>query len=225
MKTIVYLIGIIVLWSQFGCGSTERFASRTLAQETRVHQEIALIPVQIQYDGPLPAFLEKEGLDKWEQRESQILTEDLYKAFLDRNHQNVMVLVQSPARTRALLGKAGIEWNQLDSVNKRELAKALGVDAIVQTKVSEHRYYEERFPAGRWMESAKISDRTSPLREVLRGHLKTADLQLTCDLIEGETGKSIWGYRMDRTATWDKGSEEIIEAFQHKVARKLPYKK
>ncbi|MEO1448169.1 MAG: hypothetical protein AAFV07_01510, partial [Bacteroidota bacterium] len=174
MKSFVYLSTIIALFLCTACGSTHKYAATTLLQETRVHQEIALLPVEIQYEGPVPAFMEDSGQAYWQAQESKTLTRELYQAFKHRKQQNVMIAIQKPGQTWALLEEAGVGPQDLKNMHASELAEILKVDAVVRTVVAEHRFYEERFPINRWMGEVEMGHRASPLREIMKGHLKTA---------------------------------------------------
>lgn len=131
--------------------------------------------------------------------------------FLLRKQERYSVKFQDIDKTNILLKKAGIEDN-LDSMTKDEIAKILGVDAVISGKFEQQ---QSKTEAGA-IASAIIFGGVGG---------KTGSSTLTLTINDANDGELLWRFMktMDDSITYSP--DDVVESMMRKVSRNFPYEK
>jgi len=131
--------------------------------------------------------------------------------FLLRKRDSYSVSFQDVDKTNILLKKAGL-LDKLDESTKDEIAKALGVDAVVGGK------YE--------IEQTK-SEAGAIASAILLGGLggKTGTGTLTLTINNGTDGELLWRFFKTLDDNIMTSTDDVVEHMMRKVSRNFPYQK
>lgn len=187
------------------------FESPKLKEVTASHKLVAILPFgsKISFkkqpkDFNLEAHVQKEK-DMSTSIQSSMYT------FLLRKSKNYTVEFQDVEKTNILLKKAGL-LDRLDEVTKDEVAKTLGVDAII---------------SGKFETEQTRSEAGAIVTTVLFGGIgsKTGSGSLTMVVNDGKTGDMLWRFFKAMNDGVFTSSDELIDRMMRKVSRNFPYAK
>lgn len=216
----------ILIATLTSCASV-KYSADTLLDETSLHHEIAVVPVEINYSGPYVSRLTDDDRRDLDIQESMLFQDALHNALLRKAHKNVKVDVQATEKTNRLLAENGISPIESWSMSPEELAEILHVDAIVRMRVDESRYMSDVAGFGLDLGRSVILERvrnTPAFPQVAGTRVKTADVRASCSIFDGESGTLLWKLGVDRDANWNYTPDQIVDALNRRIARKFPYK-
>lgn len=187
------------------------FESPKLKAEIAKHKIVAILPfnVTISYKKQ-PKNFSTEGNHQQEIAYATKIQTSMY-TYLLRKAKDYTVDFQDVEKTNILLKKAGI-YDKLDQTTKDEVAKALGVDAVISGDFN--------------VEQTKSEAAAIGLMVLTNGFGgKTGDGNLIMNLHNGVDGELLWRF----TKTMDEGvstaTDDLIEKMMRKVSRNFPYSK
>ena len=213
MKKIYLLLCLIsfsaLSYSQAFEGSKQVFQSPQLKSMVAQHKTVAILPyeVSITYKKQ-PKNLNAEADRNQEKTMSKSIQASMY-TYLLRKGKDYSVTFQDVDKTNILLKKAGM-LDKMDEFTKDEIAKALGVDAVI---------------GGRFETEQTKSQGAAIASAVLFGGLggKTGTGSLTLTLNNGVDGELLWRF----FKTMDEGimssTDDLVERMMRKVSRNFPY--
>src|SRR5437867_4699167 len=113
--------------------AAQKYLNPQFAELTKDHKTIAILPFKVTIDkNKLPKNVTLEMVAASEKEESVEFQKQLYARFLQRAQEDqYRVGFQDVDQTNALLARSGISLDSLSLRTKDEIAKALGVDALV----------------------------------------------------------------------------------------------
>ena len=131
--------------------------------------------------------------------------------FLLRKADNYTVSFQDVDKTNILLKKAGVD-NKLDEMTKDEIAKILGVDAVI---------------SGKFEQEQSKSEAGAIASAVLFGGLggKTGSGTLTLLINNGVDGELLWRFMKTMDDNIATSTDDLVESMMRKVSRNFPYLK
>lgn len=190
----------------------QKYVNPQFAELSKTHKTIAILPFKVTIDkGKLPKNVTLEMVATSEKEEATEFQKQLYARFLQRAQDNeYSVGFQDVDQTNALLARAGISTDSLHMHTKDEIAKALGVDALVSGTV------HQAMPTSTGMAMAQT------FLLGFSGHTQRVDINMTVH--NGADGALLWSY--DHT---DKGGltdsvEGMTKSLLKKVAGNFPYR-
>jgi len=131
-----------------------------------------------------------------------------YSRFL-RNEANFNVSFQDVDKTNAVLAKNKLDFETLRTTDKEELARLLGVDAIISGKIQREK---------------PMSEAAAIAVGVLIGFWgATNKVNIDLTIHDGASGKLFWKYTHQLSGSVGSSSEQIVKAFTRKIARNFPY--
>ncbi len=211
----VKLLGLLILLgitakAQFE-GSKQIFESPQLNPEIAKHKMVAILPFDTKISfKKQPKNFSAEANAAQEKTMSTSIQSSMY-TFLLRKSKDYTVAFQDVDKTNILLRKAGM-LDKLSEFTKDEIAKALGVDAIL---------------GGRFETEQTKSEAGAIASAVLFGGFggKTGSGSLTLTLNNGTNGDLLWRFfkTMDDNVT--TSTDDLIERMMRKVSRNFPYSK
>jgi hypothetical protein len=185
----------------------QMFNSPDLKKATERHQIIAILPIgtKLSYRSQIP--YRTEGDENTDGINTGLATQSRLVSYILPKSGKMKIEIQDIEKTNLLLTRAGMA-NRLDQYTKEEIAKTLGVDAIVSglyekdTFISEDRNSTDSAAVIRHLSRTVISVRTA----------------ITFTLYDGQSGKQLWRYYNFITSTTDQ-ADYLIDA----AVRNFPY--
>ena len=178
---------------------------------TQSHKKIAILPFTVVIaDKALPEGMSIDELNMQQEDEGKSFQTSVFSRFLKKS-KNYRVSFQDIDRTNTLLKKNEIEHSALDEYTKDEIAKILGVDAVISGQV--HR--DKPMKAGAAVALAIFTG--------FGGATNKAKLYLT--IHNGIDGDLLWKYNHRASGGIGSDIEGVVTRLMKQVARKFPYKK
>jgi hypothetical protein len=156
----------------------------------------------------LPKDMTVEMLKKMEQDEG-FTTQSLFYARFLKNSADFAVSFQDVDKTNALLAKNKIGYEELRTALKEDLAKMLGVDAVISGKIQREK---------------PMSEGAAIAVGILIGFWgATNKVNVDMTIHDGATGELFWKYTHQISVSVGSSSEQLVKAFTRKIARNFLY--
>ena len=176
------------------------------------HKKVAVIPFDVQI-GLRPkerAAMSDEQYRDMQHKEGVAAQNALVSWFLKKqNSQGYSVQFQDVNTTNALLLKAGMDIHNLAAYTPDEIAKTLGVDAIM---------------GGLIQTTKPISDGASVAMGVLLGYYGSTNTgNITINLNDSEGGDLLWKYDKELSRSLGSNMNQIMDTLMRKASKQFPY--
>ena len=211
MKRLLYLIFFVpfIAFAQFE-GSKQVFKSPNLPAAIASHKTIAILPSDVLMTyRKQPKNFNPEAEREQEIKMSTSIQGSLY-TYLLRHSNEYPISIQTVDETNLRLKRAGMEGNP-DKFTKTEIATALGVDAVLDSR------FEMRHT-----QSDGLAIATMVLVSGAGG--RTGIGKFTLTLNNGTDGELLWRFYKSMDENVIASSTDLIERMMGKVARNFPYK-
>jgi hypothetical protein len=202
------------------------YTSSSFTQKTSSHKLIAILPPQVAFTGNLPKNISIDDLKETEEKESKIFQEYLYNNLLKRGSSTktpLSVGIQPYSNTLALLQKNGIGIRESWTLSDRELAQALGVDAVVRASLQKQRIMSDLASAsielGKQVIDA-VTNKTGSLPVISN---KTNNMSISCSIISD--GETLWNDSYTSESYANLPEATVIDNITDNFAKHFPYKK
>jgi hypothetical protein len=209
MKKLAALLGLVIMLAS--CGP-RIYTSTEFNSALAKHKTVAILPADVtmqlrpnQQKGLTQAQVEdmvtKTGFD---------IQEKMYGWFLRRSDRfNYTVKFQDVTRTNSLLKTAGIKYEDLRTVDRTELAKILGVDAVLQNRA---------------IMEKPISEGVAIAAGVVFGVWgNTNNVRTNIDIHDGRSGDLLWKYEYEVAGSVGTSVTRLVDAQLRNASRKFPY--
>jgi hypothetical protein len=196
-----------------GCATHQAYLNPQFASTTAAHRTVAILPFHVTISRErLPRNLTPEDVSRMEHEEAFAVQGQLYTQLL-RRADRYTVQFQDVARTNVLLERAGITYDSLGARTPDEMAKLLGVDAVISGQV------RRRKP---------MATGTAIALGVLFGAAfmgNTNEVGVDLQLHNGQDGALLWNFSHKFGGSIGSSPERLAEAMMSSIARRLPYRK
>ena len=200
---------VVLAQSFMGEGTKQIFESPKLKTEVKSHRMVAILPFEgkITYKKQ-PKNFSAEANREQEATLSKNIQSSMY-TYLLRKSKDYTVTFQDVEKTNALLKKAGI-YDKIEEFTKDEIARALGVDAVI---------------GGRFEMEQSKSESAAIATAVLFGGLggKTGTGSLTMTINNANDGELLWRFFKTMDDGIGTSTDDLVERMMRKVARNFPY--
>ena len=191
----------------------QKFMNPNFKELTQNHKQIAILPFRVAIDlKHMPKNMTPEMVAQNAKEEGFEFQKQLYARLLQRSQEDgYTVGFQDVDQTNALLQKGGLSLDSLSAHTKDEIAKILGVDALVSGSVHQ---------------TQPTSTGAAVAQTLLIGFSgSTQRVDINMSIHNGADGAMLWSY--DHT---DKGGlmnsvEGMVKSLLKKVAGNFPYRK
>lgn len=185
------------------------FTSPDLKNKIATHKKVAILPFSttITYKKQ-PKNFSVEANREQEMKMSKSIQSSMY-TFLLRKSSKYTVYFQDVEETNILLKKAGVE-DKLDEMTKAEIAKILGVDAVI---------------GGKFEQEQSRSEVGAVITGVLFGLSKTGSGSLTMTINDAENSDLLWRFFYSMDDDVFSSTDVLVERMMRKVSRNFPYTK
>lgn len=206
-KTLVMLLFAGIISS--ASAQKQIFEGPSMKAEILKHKIVAIIPfsAKITYK-KLPKNYDAVANKEQEDAMSKSIQSSMY-TYLLRKGSGYTVKFQDIDKTNILLKKAGI-LDKLDEMTKDEIAKILGVDAIV---------------GGSYDSESTKSEAGAIATSLIGLGGKTGTGKLTMLINNGSDGELLWRFYKTMDDNIKTSTDDLVEQMMRKVARNFPYSK
>ncbi|WP_035668332.1 hypothetical protein [Flavobacterium sp. 83] len=208
--TAIFLFTSVMAFSQFD-GVKQVFESPNLKQEIATHKTVAILPFKATISFKrLPKNFNEVANKEDEKNLGMNMQSGLY-TYLLRKSSDYTVAIQDIDRTNALLKKNGI-FEILDEQSSDEIAKILGVDAIIKCSYA----YEKTGSEGAAIVKSLL---------IGFGTGKVATGELTMQINNAKDGGLLWRFYKQMNEDVMSSPSAMMERMMRKVGRNFPYEK
>ena len=225
-KNLLYaLIASFVLFL-FAC-SNKYYTAGNFSEKTEDHKVVAILPAEITLSGKLPKNLSPEDIAKSEETESVNFQYALMNSIL--RHANTKRYVttvnfQDINTTQKILDQNNISIRDSWKKDDNELARLLGVDAVIRMSIRKQRYMSDEASYGVGVAKSVISRTGIGSRIPVPNSVgKTYDVYASCNLLSDN--QTLWNDNYKRAADYDTQPHVIVEWITDWFGENFPYKK
>lgn len=184
---------------------------------------IAIMPAQLEVVGNLPRNMLPEAFQQQVEQNRRFIEQSLYTAlvqFVDRRRRNLSnVQFQSLDRTRNLLAQLNFSDSIIWQKDPAEIARLLGVDAVVKARVTQNRIMSDGLAAGVDVVGG-IINRNIPQANLPVSGTRTSDIFFNCEL--SKEGFSVWSRQIRNATDWNYPLQMAIQNVTRRIARDFP---
>jgi len=215
----------IFLLFLFSC-SNKYYKASNFEEKTEKHKVVAILPAEVTLSGKLPKHLTPEDIAKAEERESIDFQYALMNSIL--NHANTKKYIttvnfQDINTTQKILEQNNISVRDSWKKNDEELAKVLGVDAVIRMNIRKQRYMSDEASYGVGMAKQVIYKTGLGSKVPVPGSVgKTYDIYATCNLLSNN--QTLWNDNYKRSTDYDTAPNVIVEWITDDFGENFPYK-
>ncbi|MDQ0969643.1 hypothetical protein QFZ20_005046 [Flavobacterium sp. W4I14] len=214
MKKILLTLAILCCFTvltkaQFE-GSKQIFESPKLKETIKTQKTVAILPFEVKISyRKQPKNFNAEANKSQEESMARSIQASMY-TFLLRKASDYTVTFQDVDKTNILLKKAGV-LGKLDETTKDELAKILGVDAVI---------------GGRFETEQTKSEAGAIASAVLFGGFggKSGTGTMFLTINNGADGELMWRFFKTMDDSIMSSTDDMVERMMRKISRNFPYK-
>jgi hypothetical protein len=207
----VLSLAVCLFVTTLGFSQKQIFEHPQLKSKIAAHKTVAILPftVSLTYKKQPKNYDAAANKEKEVQMATSIQS-SMY-TYLLRKQKNYGVTFQDVDKTNILLKKAGL-YDKLGESTSDEIAKALGVDAVI---------------GGRFESQQTKSEAGAIATAVIFGGFggKTGDGSLTMTLNNGADGELLWRFFKSMDEGLGSSTDDLVEHMMRKVSRNFPYDK
>jgi len=186
---------------------TEDFESKTAS-----HKIVAILPAEVTI-ALRPNEKKRttvEQLRESEEKTGTMIQDKMYSWFLRRSGKfKYTVQFQDVSKTNALLLQNNIRYADMKTHTKEEIAKLLGVDAVISTSASMQK---------------PMSEGAAVAMSLLIGYAgSTNDVQTVININEATKGDLVWKYDYNATGSIGSNPDRLVNALMRNASKKFPY--
>lgn len=176
------------------------------------HKAVAILPADVttQLRPNQAKKMSEEQIADLSQKTGYDIQDKMYSWFLRRSGKfNYTVTFQDVTKTNALLKQAGIEYKDLATRDRAEIAKILGVDAVLQNRsrmekpMSEGAAVAVGLLVGAWGSTNKV--------------------ETTINIHDGKTSNLLWKYDYEASGSVGSSTTKLVDALMRNASKKFPY--
>ncbi len=178
--------------------------------KTANHKLVAILPfdANVNLRPKQMKDITKEQLEELEKNEGLSIQSAMYSWFLKRKKRGDMLIdIQDPKKTNALILQNEID--NLKTVTSEQLAKILGVDAVI---------------TGTFETDKPMSDGASIALGLLVGFWGTTNAAtINMSVNNGSDGELLWNYNKRVVGSLGSNTDQLINKLMRKASRRLGY--
>ncbi len=194
-----------------GCGP-KIYTSTNFSNALAKHRTVAILPAEVTIN-LRPNEAKKISANQLEDimnKTAYDIQDKMYGWFLRRGDKyKYTVTFQDINKTNARLKDAGIKYEDLKSKDRADLAKILGVDAVMQAKTVSDRPMSE---------GAAVA-----IAVIFGAWGSTNRVQTTINIHDGQNGELLWKYDYEASGGIGSSSTQLVDALMRNATKKFPY--
>ena len=209
MKPLHFFIAACLFFA--GCGPSI-YTSSNFSSALARHRTVAILPaeVNIQLRPSEARKVSAEQLEDITNKTAYDIQDKMYGWFLRRGDKySYTVSFLDINKINAKLKDAGVVYTDLRSKDRAELARILGVDAVMQAKI---------------VSEKPMSEGAAVAVGVIFGVWgSTNKVQTAINIHDGQGGDLLWKYDYEATGTVGSSTTRLVDALMRNATKKFPY--
>jgi hypothetical protein len=176
------------------------------------HKTVAILPAEVtmQLRPNESKKTTPEQLEDMTTKTGYDVQEKMYGWFLRRSEKfEYSVAFQDVTKTNAKLKEAGIAYKDLKTTDRAKLAQVLGVDAIMQDRLS--------------MEKPMSEGAAVAVGLLVGAWGNTNKVNTTINIHDGATGNLLWKYDYEASGSVGSSTAKLVDALMRNATKKFPY--
>jgi hypothetical protein len=227
MKTNLPLLGLLAGFFVIASCSRNYYKASNFEEKTEEHQVVAILPAEMVFTGPQPKNMTTEDINKLEEQESIDFQLALYNSILrhaDTRKYVTTINFQDITITQKKLADAGIHVRNSWTMDDKELAKALGVDAVVRMRIQKQRHMSDAASYGVDVAKRVVTVIPGIKKLPVPSNVgKTHDIHAACKLVSENV--VLWNNNYRSATDWNTPANDVIEAIADNFGEHFPYKR
>jgi len=225
MKKNLLVVPALLFLVAVSC-SRRYYTAADFEQKTEDHKVVAILPAEIIMTGKLPKNMSPEDIARAEETESVNFQYALLNSIL--RHANTRKYIttvnfQDINTTSKLLEQNAVSIRDSWKKDDNEIAKLLGVDAVIRMRIEKRRYMSDEASYGVAVAREVIYKTGAGSKVPVPNSVgKTYDVYATCNLLSNN--QTLWNDNYKRYADWDTPANVIIEWITNNFGENFPYK-
>lgn len=225
-KHLHYLLITSFILFLFSC-SNRYYTAGNFSEKTEDHKVVAILPAEVSFTGKLPKNMSPEAIAEAEERESIDFQYALMNSIL--RHANTRKYIttvnfQDVNTTQKMLEQNNITVRDSWKKDDEELAKLLGVDAVIRMNIRKQRYMSDEASYGVGVAKQVIYNTKIGSKVPVPGSVgKTFDIYATCNLLS--ENQTLWNDNYKRSTDYEVQPNVIVEWITNDFGENFPYKK
>jgi hypothetical protein len=210
MRTKIALAFLCLL--AISCGPKIYTASNFSTALAR-HKKVAILPAEVtmQVRPNEAKKMTAEQMADLANKTAYDIQEKMQGWFLRRSDKfSYTVTFQDVNKTNALLKSAGISYADLKTTDRAQLAKILGVDAVMQDRLS--------------MEKPMSEGAAVAVGLLVGAWGSTNKVNTTINIHDGASGDLLWKYDYEASGSVGSSTAKLVDALMKNATKKFPYK-
>jgi hypothetical protein len=221
---LLFCLGATFLFL-FSC-SNRSYTASNFSEKTEDHKVVAILPAEIIFTGKLPKNSTPESIAESEERESIDFQYALMNSIL--RHANTRKYIttvnfQDINTTLKMLEQNNIPVRDSWKKDDNELAKLLGVDAVIRMNIRKQRYMSDEASYGVGVAKSVIYRTGIGSKVPVPNSVgKTYDVYATCNLLSDN--QTLWNDNYKRATDYNTQPNVIVEWITDWFGENFPYK-
>jgi hypothetical protein len=210
MKKLLLVLSVATLI--FASCAPRVYKANDFDRKTASHKIVAILPAEV--DITLrPNEMKKITVGQLKETEEKTgfgIQDKMYAWFLRRSGKyRYTVTFQDISKTNALLLQRGIKYGDMRGKTKEELARLLGVDAVISTRA---------------IMKKPMSDGAAVAFGVLFGAWgNTNDVQTSITITDAAKGDLMWKYDYQASGSIGSNTDNLVNGLMRNASKKFPY--
>jgi len=230
MKNLFAFAAFLALLLLVTACSKPYYQTKNFKKKTKTHTTMAILPAHMLITGFQGLDADKKDIIKQQEAESKAFQLSLQSELLKSTKNGkkaFQVEIQPINRTNKMLLESDLTITESWDEDPEALAKLLGVDAVLVTRVEKMRYFSDLASYGIDVALKLISAITKNILPILAGKnaKKSNDIYSNWNLIEANSGNVLWSLSDQREANWNNPANETIDAMNGYMAKHFPYRR
>jgi hypothetical protein len=160
--------------------------------------------------------------------EAYIFQTSLYHQILRRSRnkeKDIQIKVLDLQKTNQLLESQYPTYEDIVAAPANEIAKLLGVDAIVRVTVYKNQFFSTGERVGIEIASQVLINTGVGAILGLGRDLNQDEVEVFASIIDGSKETAIWSLDERCRIEWSRNADDIVGDINNKISRKFPYRK
>ena len=224
-KHLLSYLTIFLAFIVFSC-SNRYYKASNFEEKTETHKVVAILPAEVVLTGKMAKNTTPEAIARSEERESIDFQYALMNSIL--RHANsgkyiTTVNFQDINATTKILEKNNISVRESWNKDDNELAKILGVDAVIRMNIRKQRYMSDEASYGVDVAKQVIYKTGIGSKVPVPNSVgKTYDIYATCNLLSDN--QTLWNNNYKRSTDYDVQPNVVVEWITNWFGENFPYK-
>jgi TolB-like protein len=213
MVKMIRTVAFFAIFLFIGCVKPTIYTKPEFSDITKSHKKVAVLPFVVTIDSKNQS--KEFTIDvarKAERDEAYMFQQQIYSQFLKQQSKGMYTVeFQDTDHSNTLLSKSGITYENLSNYTKSDIARYLGVDAVI---------------SGTIRRSKPMSSAGAIVLGLLGGFWgSTNRVDVTINLHDGSNGDLLWKYDHEASGSIGSSSEGLAKSLMKGISKDFPYKK